>query len=321
MNLASTQTTPWLARDLNVDDWLIRIPGEVIEELVCFAEQHDALDFHSQGEVGAEAGLAGLVRTRQVLAEARDRLERGHGFVVLDHVPVNTLTEYQCRVVAWALFSCMGRVVDQKVSGTKVYDVQDKGVELEYGVRRSITNLDQEFHTDAGWLDAPPEMIGLFCRAPAEIGGLNQLMSLVGAHESMREEHPEQLKRLYQPFYWDRQAEHAPDESKMSAQPVFYEEDGKVNARYYDDYIRNGQGLADEPLDSAGEEALATFRSVVGRKERMIEFGLQAGQFLLVNNREVAHSRSEFSGPEGRRSQHHYFRLWSRRKGATTLDG
>ena len=107
----------------------------------------------------------------------------------------------------------------------------------------------------------------------------------------------------------------------MSSQPVFYEEDGKVNARYYDDYIRNGQRLANETLDAAGEQALATFRTVVEREERRIEFGLEPGQFLLVNNREVAHSRSAFSGLEGRRSQRHYFRLWSRRKGAATLDG
>ena len=321
MNRASTQTSPWIASDIGNESWLIPLAGDVVDELLAFAQAHDTLDFDSQGNVGAESALEDLTRTGAALLEVADRLERGHGFVVLDRVPIASLSEYQCRVVAWALFSCVGRVVDQKVSGTKVYDVQDKGVALEYGVRRSITNLAQEFHTDAGWLNAPPEVIGLFCRVPAEQGGLNQLMSLVSAHETMREEHPHELRRLYEPFFWDRQAEHAPDEPKMSAQPIFYEEDGKVNARYYDDYIRKGQGLAGETLDANGEVALAALQEIVERKERMLEFGLEAGQFLLVNNREVAHSRSGFSGLEGKRSQRHYFRLWSRRSGSSLLDG
>ena len=35
-----------------------------------------------------------------------------------------------------------------------LYDVRDTGRTLEYGVRRSITNLDLTFHTDGPWLDS-----------------------------------------------------------------------------------------------------------------------------------------------------------------------
>lgn len=303
------------------DDWLFGLPLSCLDELIAFGATHETLDFESQRAVEVEAVLRDLSVTRAVLSEGTRCLTRGHGFVVLDRVPIDILSEQQCRVIAWGLFSCIGRVVDQKMGGTKLYDVQDKGVGLRYGVRRSITNLSQEFHTDAGWLNAPPEIIGLFCRTPSETGGLNQLTSLVGAHETMRVEYPEHLERLYESFYWDRQAEHALDEPTASAHPVFFTERGKVHARYYDDYIRKGQGLAHEPLDDAGEASLAAFREIVERKERMLEFGLEAGQLLLVNNREVAHSRSAFSGPNGQRSQRHYYRLWSRRSGTTRLDG
>jgi len=224
-------------------------------------------------------------------------------------------------VVAWALFSCLGRVVDQKLSGTKVYDVQDKAVAFGYGVRRSITNLEQELHTDAAWLAAPPEIIGLFCRIPAEQGGLNRLVSLAGAHDILATQSPAALARLYRPFWWDRQAEHGPAEPKASAQPIYYRDRGQLNARYYDDYIRNGQRLAGEALDPEGESALAAMRAVLERSQRSVELGLEPGQYLLVNNRELAHSRSAFSGPGGRRSARHYLRLWSRRGGSTRLEG
>ena len=39
-------------------------------------------------------------------------------------------------------------------------------------VRRSVTNLEQPFHTDGGWLWMPPSAIGLFCLQPAQQGGL-----------------------------------------------------------------------------------------------------------------------------------------------------
>src|SRR3989442_15465523 len=32
---------------------------------------------------------------------------------------------------------------------------------------RSVTNLDLVFHTDAAWLDLPPELVGLYCINPA----------------------------------------------------------------------------------------------------------------------------------------------------------
>jgi len=40
--------------------------------------------------------------------------------------------------------------------------VRDTGRTLEYGVRRSVTNLDLTFHTDGPWLDVPPHFVGLY---------------------------------------------------------------------------------------------------------------------------------------------------------------
>ena len=44
----------------------------------------------------------------------------------------------------------LGQVVAQKVNGARFYDVKDTGQALGYGVRRSVTNLGQPFHTDGG---------------------------------------------------------------------------------------------------------------------------------------------------------------------------
>ena len=50
----------------------------------------------------------------------------------------------------------------------------DTGKPLEYGVRRSVTNLELLFHTDGPWLDLPPELVGLLCLQPAQAGGVSR---------------------------------------------------------------------------------------------------------------------------------------------------
>lgn len=315
------QTEAWVGRDIDPLVNHFSLSPKAVEELRDIAENFADFDVENKARESAGSLLGKLTETQLTMDKARAELDSGLGFAVVDGIPVEGMDEVQCRVLAWALFSCIGRVVDQKVTGSRVYDVQDKGVSLEYGVRRSITNLNQEFHTDAGWLDMPPELIGLFCRRPAEEGGLNQLLSLRTVHERLGKEAPDHLKRLYAPFWWDRQSEHAPEESKASSQPVFYEANGRLNVRYYDDYIRKGQELAGVALDDEGAEALAAMRAVCEDPNMQIEFGLNCGQYLLVNNREVAHSRSAFSGLNGQRSQRHYFRLWSRQEGTLRLDG
>src|SRR5947208_2411858 len=107
-----------------------------------------------------------------------------------------------------------------------VYDVRDTGRQLEYGVRRSVTNLDLVFHTDAAWLDLPPELVGLYCINPAREGGVSKFVSLVSVHNELRRRHPALLARLYRPVPWDRQAEHAPDDDKVSRRP------GNAGARH-----------------------------------------------------------------------------------------
>src|ERR1700675_2933599 len=92
------------------------------------------------------------------------------------------------------------RVVAQKWDATMLYDVRDTGRALTYGVRRSVTNLDLQFHTDAPWLAEPPELLGLLCLHPARAGGVSRFVSLQTAHDELERRQPELLRRLYAHF-------------------------------------------------------------------------------------------------------------------------
>ena len=101
-----------------------------------------------------------------------------------------------------------------------LYDVRDTGKTLEYGVRRSVTNLDLTFHTDGPWLDPRRTWSGSTASTRPRRAG-EPLRQPVHRAQRAPRRHPDLVPRLYQPYPWDRQAEHAPDDSKAGAQPVF----------------------------------------------------------------------------------------------------
>ena len=207
----------------------------------------------------------------EAMARMRAKLVDGPGFAVLDRVPVERYRRQEAQAIGWVLANLMGRVVAQKHDGTRLYDVRDTGKALAHGIRRSITNLEQEFHTDGSWLSLPPSFIGLYCLQPAAEGGMSRCANLVTVHDALRG-HPALLDRLHQPFWWDRQAEHAVDDVTYSRAPIFWHAGERVFARYYDDYVRKGYVLAGEPLDGLGADALEAVRELVEADDNCIEF-------------------------------------------------
>ncbi len=255
-----------------------------------------------------------------IMASVRAKLETDTGLAVVDRFPVERYGQAENLAIGWLLAAMLGQVVAQKANGTRLYDVKDSGQALGYGVRRSVTNLGQPFHTDGGWLWKAPAFVGLFCFESAMEGGLSRFVSLVIAHHELRRRRPDLLARLYQPFHWDRQGEHAPDAPRVSRQPVFEFEGGTLASRYYEDYVRNGSKMAGEELDDEGAQALVAMREIVDDPANWVEFRIEKGQLQYLNNRQFAHSRTAFKDP-GPGQGRHMLRLWNRDEGTWHLEG
>jgi alpha-ketoglutarate-dependent taurine dioxygenase len=308
----------WKRDGLKPKDWLMPLPDAAVAEL-------DAVVEHLRRDPRPVERLAPgdfvLPTCADLMTAARRKLDET-GLAVVDRVPVERYEVAENQAIGWLLASMLGPVVAQTWAGRRLYDVKDTGQKLGYGVRRSVTDLGQPFHTDAGWLWMPPAYVGLFCLESAPEGGISRFVSLVTAHNEMARRFPGLLSRLYQPFAWDRQAEHAPADPRVAYRPV-YEHDGAgtLMARWYEDYVHNGHTLAGEPLDEAGREALLAMRSIVDDSDNWIEFRIERGQFQYINNRQFAHSRTAFKdAPDGSRRRH-MLRLWNRPEGTTELEG
>jgi alpha-ketoglutarate-dependent taurine dioxygenase len=303
----------WTRGQVSAADWLVAVPE------ACGAE-FDQIAHAARRHAGALADLdpsrLELPACAEVMARLRAKLVAGPGLAVLDRVPVEQYRREEAQAIGWVLANLVGRVVAQKLDGTRLYDVRDTGQKAGHGVRRSITNLEQEFHTDGPWLPLTPSFVGLYCLQPAAEGGMSRCASLVRAHRGLSD-HPDLLERLRQPFWWDRQAEHAPGAAACSRAPIFWD-GGGIFARYYDDYVRKGHALAGEPLDAAGAAALDALRAAIEAEDSWVELHLERGQFLYLNNRQIAHSRTAFRDDAARR---HLMRFWNRDEGTPDLEG
>jgi alpha-ketoglutarate-dependent taurine dioxygenase len=261
-----------------------------------------------------------LAHCRRAMTGIRDALDRGCGFAILDRLPLEQIERAEAVSLFWLLSSLIARPVAQKWDGTMVYDVRDTGRPPGNGVRPDVTNAEQSFHTDNSYNLCPPEYVGLLCLHPAMEGGVSRLVSLASAHNEMRQR-PDLLARLYEPFYFDRQREHAPDDVMVTHHPIFEVEAGRLRGRLSRFQVRNGQVLAGVPLDAAGEAALDELDRVMDRPDLKIDFHFEAGQMQFVNNRQIAHKRTAFRDwPEPGRKRH-LVRLWLRDGGRPFYNG
>jgi alpha-ketoglutarate-dependent taurine dioxygenase len=262
-----------------------------------------------------------LTHCRSAMADVRSALEHGPGFVIVDRLPLERIERAGAVSLFWLLSSLIARPVAQKWSGTMVYDVRDYGRPPGNGVRPDITNVEQSFHTDNSYNLCPPEYVGLLCLHPAMEGGVSRIVSLPSAHNEILRKRPELLSRLYQPFYFDRQREHAPGDTMVTHHPIFEVEANRLHGRLSRFQVRNGQALAGVPLDAEGEESLDELDRTMDRPELRMDFHFEAGQMQFVNNRQIAHKRTGFRDwPEPERKRH-LVRIWLRDRGRRSYNG
>jgi alpha-ketoglutarate-dependent taurine dioxygenase len=262
-----------------------------------------------------------LDASRAFMREVKRTIDDGPGFAIVDRLPVERWSQSGARAVWWLLASLVARPVAQKWDGTSIYDVTDLGRPPGNGVRPDVTNAEQNFHTDNSYNHVPPHYVGLMCLRTAMEGGVSGIVSFATAHEEMSKRHPELLPRLYQPFYFDRQREHAPDDVMTTHHPMFEDKDGRLVARLSHFQVKNGQKLAGVELDPQGAAALQAFEAILNEPGMSARFQFQPGQMQIIDNRALGHKRTAFRDwPEPERKRL-LVRLWLRDTGSRAYNG
>jgi alpha-ketoglutarate-dependent taurine dioxygenase len=316
LNHDVTDRRAWTRDTVTAADWTIRLSAAAVDEILALA---DTVARQPLPVLMLTPEQFELPACRAAMSRAKDVLEDGIGVALVDRLPLDRLTREQAIAVYWVLGQLIAQPVAQKWDGTMIYDVTDTGRTYGYGVRGSWTNVELSFHTDNSFAVAPPDYVGLLCLMPAREGGISRFASLYTVHNEMRRRYPRELARLYRPFYYDRQAEHAPGDPKVSWAPCFTYENGHLRGRFSPGLIKKGYALMETPLDREASEAFDALADVMQDTRLWMEFTIERGQLQFLNNWEFAHYRSHFVDDETHKR--HLIRLWFRKNGRRFYDG
>ena len=263
----------------------------------------------------------GLENCRVLMARVRQQLDRGLGFAIVDRLPLENLDNETTAALYWLLASMVARPVAQSWDGKMLYEVRDTGKQPGNGVRPDITNAGQNLHTDNSYNLCPPDYVSLLCRQTAMQGGISLLVSFAAAHNRMRAECPDLLARLYQDYTFDRQREHAPDDTKVVHHPLFAWDGKRLVGRLSKRMVIQGYELEDKVMDETTAAALAALEATMTTPDMGKVFHFQPGQIQFVNNRSCGHARTAFTDwPEPARRRH-LTRLWLRNQGRAFYNG
>ncbi len=244
------------------------------------------------------------------LVSARRELEYGRGFVVLDRLPVDRISEREAVTLYWLVGQLLGEPFAQNVQGTLLYDVRDSGQDVSKGARFSVTNYESSFHTDNSFGDTILDYVGLLCLKTARSGGVSQVVSGLSVVEALRRECPDALETLCEPFHVDRRGGVRDGEAPTVLQPVIERTGPEPLFRYLRYWIEAGHEKAGVPLSTAQRDALDRLDAVANQPSLRAEFSLEPGQVYFINNRWILHNRTAYEDhpePERRR---HLVRLW-----------
>jgi alpha-ketoglutarate-dependent taurine dioxygenase len=309
----------WVGRDVRAEDYRVEL------SVACEDEIRSAVDemrTYPLPTIVLRPGDYAMPACREQMARVRQILDQGVRFAIVDRLPIGEVDAHDATAIYWLLSSMVSRPVAQKLDGTLIYDVLDTGQQAlpGSGVRPDKTSIEIRFHNDNAYNNTPPDFVGLLCLRQAMSGGHSRVISFHSAHNALLTRHPNDLPRLYQPFWFDRQREFHPGDNAVFAAPVF-ENRGELKARFSVHQINSGYALRGEPIDVEGAAAIAAMFDIVEEDGLSVDFDLEPGQMQFVDNRALGHSRTAFVDylePERKR---HLVRLWMRDHGRRAYPG
>jgi hypothetical protein len=238
------------------------------------------------------------------LAEIRQELLEGRGFVYLRGLPVTSLGTERTAIAYFGIGLHLGQPVTQNAAGHLLGHVKDFGIGYDDpGQRGYQSNAELGFHCDHC------DYVGLLCMQTAKSGGASRVASAVTLYNRMLALRPDLVAELMRDFYWTRHGEIPPGGEPWYKQPVFSFDQGYFSARGVSSWIRKAQSLPGvPPFTPVQEEAMALWRKLVPDCAADLDF--QQGDIQFLHNHVMLHSRRAYEDwPEPARRRH-LFRLW-----------
>jgi hypothetical protein len=241
------------------------------------------------------------------LEAAYEDVRSGRGFTIMRRLPLDDqLTLDEFRVAVWGIgLHFGGRMLSQNASGELITEVVDATAN-DPTPRMYRSNVELRLHTDI------TDMLSLACWHKALTGGRSTIGSGIGIHDEIARRDPNALALLYGGYHYHllgEEADGAPPVTPYRV-PVFASVDGQVSVHYQRTGIAAGHRANGVPLTDEDIHALDLFDEVARMPQFRLDFDLERGDMLVINNYTIMHARGGFTNNPEPEKIRRFIRLW-----------
>lgn len=292
----------WTAEEFReAEPWVMELSNE------------DATDITDTARRVEQAGTPLIEITRDdfplpvasaILAHIYEQLTEGTGVVQLRGLPVGNMTLQQAAIAFLGIGTHFGARRSQNAAGHVLGHVKDLGFDYaDPKVRGYQTAAEMGFHTD------PCDFVALLCLRTARSGGASRIVSSVSIYNEMLRQRPDLVREVIADFYWTKHGEVSPGEEPFYRMPVWSFVDGYFSGRGISSHILKAQNLPGvPPFTPAQKEAIELFRTLA--RELAVDIPFEQGDFQILSNHVMLHSRRGFEDWEKPEDKRHLLRLW-----------
>lgn len=194
------------------------------------------------------------------------------------------------------------------------FDVVDQGLDYrKEAIPVSKTKATTGYHTDSTAKEYLPEIIGLLCLQPAASGGDSLLTNAANLYIHLSETRPEALSAMEQPIIRDVITPGTVNHVNAiveNAFPIFAFPDEEFTFRYMRYWIETAFSKTGRELPKALAEGLDATDAFFSAQPNAIQFRMERGDILFVNNRFLCHNRTGFEDHPQKEKARTLVRTW-----------
>lgn len=279
------------------DLWMVKLTAAEIDELHAGQRVAGACGKPLREMTAADFPLPTLSAR---IAQWRNEIRRGRGFVLIRGVPVPQWTEAQAETFFWCLGHHFGTPGAQNPEGDLLGHVRDQRTGED--VRYYRTNKELAVHTDTA------DFVGLLCLQKAKSGGLSRIASSVAVFNELMRVKPRLVPLLFQPLWFDTKGEGG---VRAFPIPPCRFSNGELRTFWQSDYYRTVNRFGHvPPMTPELKDLLDTYDGIANSPDFHLDMDLQPGDVQLISNHTILHARTAFEDWPELERRRHLLRLW-----------
>lgn len=281
----------WTRAEMQNDtSWIYRLSDEETVEIEAALKEVVAKGMAHKDITEADFPLPHFGPT---VTKLRNQIEDGRGIAVLKGMPVEGKSVEEIELMYAGVAAHVGHSIVQDPQGSLIDHVCDRGISYDnIAVRGYTTNAELTPHCDSG------DIVSLLCVRQAKEGGINTLASSIAIYNEILAKHREYLDALYTGFHYNLRGSGPPGKYQdITAHrvPVYSYHQGKLSCRFNQKAMLTAEQLPGvPPLSQLEKDAINKIAELSVREDLGTDVMLESGDWLLLSNHTVFHTRAAF---------------------------